>query len=107
MEMRWAVTLQSTIVMTYSGTEMHVEALVNGWFRIDPSDYDRFDMTEPVLKSANVSPEDVKQLCDETYKLFISPRYVLNRLLSIRSFSDLKFSIRGARKIVGHVKDFK
>jgi len=54
-----------------------------------------------------MSPEEVKELCDETYKLFLSPKYALRRLMSIRSFEDLKFGFRGARKVVGHIKDFK
>jgi hypothetical protein len=60
-----------------------------------------------VLKSADMSPDEVKQLCDETHRLFLSPRYVLRRLLSIRSFEDLKFTFRGVRKVIGHIKDFK
>jgi len=54
-----------------------------------------------------MSPEEVKRLCDETYKLFMSPKYALRRLMSIRSFEDLKFAFRGTRKVIGHIKDFK
>ncbi len=107
MERGWAFTLQSTIVMPYLGTTPYDEALENGWLRFSPGEWERWDVSEPVLKSVNLSPEEVKRLCDETYRLFISPRYVLNRLLSIKSFSDLKFSIIEARKILGHVNDFK
>lgn len=64
-------------------------------------------MSEPVLKSGDMSPEEVKQLCDETYKLFLSRKYVLRRLLSIRSFEDLRFAFRGVRRVIGHIKDFK
>ena len=103
----WAVTLQSTVVIPYPGSRLYGEALENGWFRVDPKDYDCFDMSEPVLKGGDMSPEEVKRLCDETYRLFLSPKYVLRRLLSIRSFADLKFSFRGARKVLGHIKDFE
>jgi len=103
----YADTLQSTLLMPYPGSRLYETALEKGWLRYSPGEWERWDMSEPVLKSGDMSPEEVKQLCDETYKLFFSPQYVLRRLLSVRSFGDLKFSFRGARKILGHVKDFK
>lgn len=102
----WAVTLQSTIVMPYPGTKMYDEALENGWFRIDPKDYDRFDMTEPVLKTVDMEPEEVMKICDEIYKIFLSPKYVFRHLIRIRSWRDFRYSIKGAIKVLGHVKDF-
>jgi hypothetical protein len=59
------------------------------------------------LKSDDVSPEEIKKLCDETYKLFWSPKYIFRKLLSIRSVGDLKFTFRGARRVMGHIRDFK
>jgi len=102
----YADTLQSTLLMPYPGSKLYKTALENGWLRYSPGEWELWDMTEPVLKSADITPEEVKQLCDETYKLFLSPKYVLKRILSIRSFEDLKFTFRGARKVMGHVKDF-
>lgn len=107
MEDGYADTLQSTILMAYPGCRLYDMALESGWLRYSPGEWERWDMSEPVLKSADMSPEEVKRLCDETYRLFLSPKYVLRRMLSIRSFEDLKFSFRGARKVIGHIKDFK
>ncbi|MGQ9640377.1 MAG: B12-binding domain-containing radical SAM protein [Candidatus Bathyarchaeia archaeon] len=106
MEKGWAITLQSTIVMPYPGTKMYEEALENGWFRVDPRDYDRFDMTEPVLKTVDMEPEEVMRICDEIYKVFLSPKYMFRHLTRIRSWRDVKYSVRGAVKVLGHVKDF-
>jgi radical SAM superfamily enzyme YgiQ (UPF0313 family) len=106
MEKGWAITLQSTIVMPYPGTRMYDEALENGWFRIDPTDYERFDMTECIFKLSDMEPEEVVKICDEIYKIFLSPKYVLKHLVRVRSFRDLKYSIKGAVKVLGHVKDF-
>ena len=103
----YADTLQSTLLMPYPGSRLYEKALENGWLRFSPGEWERWDMSEPVLKSGDMSPEDVKQLCDETYKLFLSRKYVLRRLLSIRSFEDLRFAFRGARRVIGHIKDFK
>lgn len=107
MENGYADTLQSTLLMPYPGCKLYDMALENGWLRFSPGEWERWDMSEPVLKGGDMSPEEVKQLCDETYKLFLSPKYVLRRLLSIRSFGDVKFSFRGARKILGHIRDFR
>jgi len=106
MEKGWAVTLQSTIVIPYPGTKLYAEALENGWFRIDPKDYDRFDMKEPVLKTVNMEPEEVMRICDEIYRVFLSPKYMFKHLIRIRSWRDMKYSVRGAVKVLGHVKDF-
>jgi radical SAM superfamily enzyme YgiQ (UPF0313 family) len=103
----YADTLQSTLLMPYPGSKLYEMAVEKGWLRYSPGEWERWDMSEPVLKGGDMSPEEVKQLCDETYRLFLSPKYVLRRLLSIRSFADLKFSFRGTRKILGHIRDFK
>jgi radical SAM superfamily enzyme YgiQ (UPF0313 family) len=106
MEKGWAVTLQSTIVVPYPGSKLYAEALENGWFRIDPKDYDRFDMKEPVLSTPDMAPEEVMKICDEIYKVFLLPKYMLRRLAGIRSFRDVEYSIRGVMKVLGHVRDF-
>jgi len=106
MEEGCADTLQSTLVMPYPGSRLYEKTLEKGWLRFPPGDWEHWDMSEPVLKSADMSPGEVKRMCDETYKLFLSPKYVLRRLLSVRSFEDAKFSFHGARKVMGHIKDF-
>ena len=106
MERGWAVTLQSTIVIPYPGTKLYAEAVENGWFRIDPKDYDRFDMKEPVLSTPDMTPDEVMKICDEIYKVFLSPKYLLKQLVRIRSLRDFKYSVKGAAKVLGHVKDF-
>jgi len=106
MEKGWAVTLQSTIVIPYPGTKLYAEALENGWFRVDPKDYDRFDMKEPVLSTPDMAPEEVMKICDEIYKVFLSPKYMLKQLVRIRSLRDVKYSVEGVAKVLGHVKDF-
>jgi anaerobic magnesium-protoporphyrin IX monomethyl ester cyclase len=106
MEKGWAVTLQSTIVIPYPGSKLYAEALEKGWFRIDPKDYERFDMKEPVLTTPDMAPEEVVTICDEIYKVFLSPKYMLKQLVRIRSLTDVKYSVKGAAKVLRHVKDF-
>jgi len=106
MQKGWAGTLQSTIVIPYPGSKLYAQALKNGWFRINPKDYDRFDMKEPVLSTPDMTPQEVMMMCDEIYKVFLSPQYVLRQLVRVRSFRDLKFIFKGAKKVLGHIKDF-
>jgi len=106
MENGWADTLQSTVVMPYPGTGLYEQALENGWFTVDPNDYDLFDMAQPILKPPDMDPEDVMALCDEVYRAFLSPRYVFRSLTRIKSWRDMKYSARGAVKVLGHLRDF-
>jgi radical SAM superfamily enzyme YgiQ (UPF0313 family) len=106
MQKGWAITLQSTIVIPYPGSKLYAEALKNGWFRFDPKDYARFDMKEPVMTTSDMTPKEVLQLCDEIYKVFLTPQYMLKQLVRIRSARDLKYSVKGLAKVLGHVKDF-
>ena len=99
----WAVTLQSTVVMPYLGTKLYAETLENGWFRVDPKDYGCFDMAEPVLRTLDMEPEEVMRICDEIYKVFLSPRYIFWHLIRIRSWRDVKYSIRRVLKDFGYV----
>ncbi len=106
MQKGWAITLQSTVVIPYPGSKLYAEALRNGWFRVDPKDYERFDMKEPVMTAPDMTPEEVMKICDEIYKVFLTPRYMFKQLLRIRSLRDLKYSLKGASKVLGHLKDF-
>ncbi|MCL2358311.1 MAG: radical SAM protein [Nitrososphaerota archaeon] len=106
MQKGWAVTLQSTVVIPYPGSKLYAEAQKNGWFRFDLTDYERFDMKEPVMTTPDMTPEEVMKLCDEIYKVFLTPQYMLRQLVRIRSVRDIKYSIKGLSKVLGHVKDF-
>ncbi len=106
MQKGWAITLQSTVVIPYPGSKLYAQALENSWFRVDPQDYERFDMKEPVMTTPDMTPEEVMQLCDQIYKVFLTPQYMLKQLVRIRSMRDVKYSVKGLTKVLGHVKDF-
>lgn len=98
--------LQATVVVPYPGTPLHREAIEEGWFVIDPIDYDRYDMSEPILKTP-MTAEETMGMCNRIYRdIFLSPQYVMRRLLSIRSFGDLAFTLKGAKAVMGHLADF-
>lgn len=98
--------LQSTIVIPYPGTPLYRQAVENDWLRIDPTDYENFDMTMPVFKTPDMTPEEVMEICNSIYRSFLQPSYIMRYMKSIRSLSDVKFIARGARAVIGHLLDF-
>jgi hypothetical protein len=63
-------------------------------------------MKEPVMTTPDMSPEEVMKLCDEIYKVFLTPKFMLKQIVRIRSLKDVKYTVKGAVKVLGHVKDF-
>jgi len=98
--------LQSTIAVPYPGTPLYRQAVENGWLRIDPDDYEKFDMTAPVFETPGMTPEEVVDICNSIYRSFLQPSYVLRYLMSIRSPADVKFIAKGAKAVIGHLLDF-
>jgi anaerobic magnesium-protoporphyrin IX monomethyl ester cyclase len=101
-----AEMLQATVVVPYPGTPLFDEAIENGWFRIDPTDYARFDMTETVFNLPDMTPEEVNEMCAGVYRAFLKPKYILRQLARMRSPQDLDYVWRGAIAVTGHLKDF-
>lgn len=99
----WADTLQATIVIPYPGTPLFRECKENGWLMTE--DWDKFDMREPAMKCP-MTEQEIKELMQELYKVFLTPGYVMRRLLSIRSIDDLKFIGKGVKAVTGHLTDF-
>ena len=99
----YAETLQATIVIPYPGTMLWHQCKENGWLLTE--DYDRYDMREAVMKS-ELSNEQVKELTQDLYRVFLTPKYITRKVVSIRTKDDLAFAKRGARYIYGHLKDF-
>ncbi|HAN21628.1 MAG TPA: B12-binding domain-containing radical SAM protein, partial [Clostridiales bacterium] len=102
----YAEMLQSTVIIPYPGTPLYEEALRNKWFIIDPLEYERYDMTEPVLRAPDMCPDEVMKLCRNIYRIFLSPNYIARHILNIRSFEDIRYIIKGAKAITGHIMDF-
>ena len=102
----YADMLQSTIVMPYPGTPLYKEAIENGWLRVRTDDYERFDMREPILKTKDTKPEEIMQICDAIYRIFLHPRFILNHLLKVKDFEYIGYLFRGIKPVLGHIRDF-
>jgi radical SAM superfamily enzyme YgiQ (UPF0313 family) len=102
-EKGWADTLQVTIVIPYPGTILFQEAKELGFLKT--LDWNEYDMKKPVLTSS-LPDEDVEEMAKKIYGLFLAPKYVARRIVTLRSAEDLEFLLRGAKKVLGHIKDF-
>ncbi len=97
-------TLQATVVIPYPGTALFKEAEKEGWLKT--KDWDRYDMREPILKSP-IPDSEIMKLTQNIYTSFLTPRYILRKLASVRNFDDVSYYfIRGGKYILGHLKDF-
>ncbi len=99
----WIDTLQGTIVIPYPGTPLFAQCKENGWLRTE--DWDRYDMREPIMKT-EIPDESLLALIRGLYTSFLTPRFILRQLLSIRKFSDLAFLWRAGVRVIGHLLDF-
>jgi hypothetical protein len=82
---------------------LYKECIENGWLNF--TDYERFDQREQVMKS-ELTTADVKELTQGLYKSFITPKFILRKLTSIKSWHDVKFLWRAGWKVLGHLGDF-
>ncbi len=96
-------TLQATILIPYPGTPLFAECQKNQWLLTN--DWDDFDQRKAVMKSP-LTEKDIKMLTQELYKSFMTPKFVLRKIMSVRNFDDLQFLYRAAQKIFGHLSDF-
>ena len=96
-------TMQATIVIPYPGTPLYRECKEKGWLLTD--DYERFDMREPVMKTP-FPKEKIYELEQELYSSFMTPQYIVRRVLSIRSIHDFMYLFYMARKLLAHLLDF-
>jgi radical SAM superfamily enzyme YgiQ (UPF0313 family) len=99
----WIDSLQATIVIPYPGTRLFQQCKEHGWLATE--DWQEYDMRQPVMRSS-LPPEDIVLLTRGTYTAFLGPRFLARKILGIRSMDDLRFLLRSAKKLTGHLLDF-
>ncbi|MBI5873421.1 MAG: B12-binding domain-containing radical SAM protein [Candidatus Omnitrophica bacterium] len=100
----YAYTVQATVVIPYPGSPLFDECRRDGLLR--SLDWNDYDMKQPVMRSP-IDDKKMMQLVQGIYAVAFDPEFILNRLASVRSFSDLSYFGRGAKKVFGHILDFK
>ena len=98
--------LQSTIMVPYPGTPLYEEAVQNGWLRYPPGAWEKWDMTQTIIHTPDMSPDEVMHLCNRIYRAFMTPRFILRQILSIRDWEDFMFVARAGKAVLGHIRDF-
>ena len=63
-------------------------------------------MKQPVMRSP-IPDEKLMKLVQMMYKVSFQPEFILRKISSMKDIDDLKYSLRAARQVVGHVFDFK
>ena len=96
-------SLQATVLIPYPGTALFEEARTEGWLRA--GDWDSYDMKEPVLR-APLSRGDILECTRSIYRASMNPRFVFHKLISVRTWADIRFLLRAGVKVVAHVADF-
>jgi radical SAM superfamily enzyme YgiQ (UPF0313 family) len=99
--------LQATVVIAYPGTPLYTQAVENNWLRFQPGEWEKFDMTRPVFKFPDMEPADVMKICDDIYKSFMTPKFMMRQVMEIRSFDDFMFLFKAGQAVMGHILDFK
>jgi radical SAM superfamily enzyme YgiQ (UPF0313 family) len=106
MQSGYADLLQATILIPYPGTPLWKEAMQNNWFLFNPLEYEKYDMSAPMLKTKDSNPYEVASVCGKIYTIFLTPSYIFSRIKNIKSWDDFKFNLRGTKAVVGHLNDF-
>ncbi len=99
-----AWTVQATVVIPYPGTHLYDYCKDNDL--LSTEDWDDFDMRRPVLKTP-FPAEGVMKLVRSMYSTAFSPEFLLRRLYMIRDPDDLRYFLRAAAKVIGHIVDFR
>ncbi|MDO8497630.1 MAG: radical SAM protein [bacterium] len=96
-------TMQATIVIPYPATPLWKECKEKGWLLSE--DYDKYDMRQPVMKIP-FSHEKLLELEQDLYSSFMSPQYIIRKVLGIRSPHDFFYLFYMGKKLIGHLLDF-
>lgn len=100
----YAYTMQATMVIPYPGTPLFRECQKNGWLK--SMNWEDYDMKQPVMQ-VPMSDAQLKDLVRRMYAVSFSPGFLFKKALSIRDIDDLRYALRAAKKVAGHIFDFR
>lgn len=95
--------LQASVVVPYPGSPLWQNCVNKNWFLVDPYDYDKLDMSEPILKTQIDQEAWVKRL----WKLHLSPWFVLRSFFTMRTKAQFNLGWRGVLSLLGHIRDYR
>lgn len=96
-------SLEGNVLIPYPGTPLHKMCVENDWFTIDPSDYEEYGKSRPIVKS----PIDPVKWCQKIWQIHREPKFILRSMLTLKRSDDIKLAIRGVRSLLGHESDYQ
>jgi len=96
-------SMQATLIIPYPGTPLFNECQQKNLLLTE--NWDNYDMRQPVIKSS-IPPEQINKLINSLFKTALEPKFLLRKILSIRSFADVKFLGTYALKFIKKLNDF-
>lgn len=100
----YAYTMQATIVIPYPGTPLFEECKQKNLLKT--LDWNSYDMKQPVMRM-EIEEEKIMGFVQNMYKVSFHPEFILRKLLSVRDLQDVYYYLRAAKKVIGHIFDFK
>jgi len=95
--------LQASVIIPYPGTPLWQEARRKGWLKVGPHEYEKYDMSKPVLNSQYAA----EKWCQKIWSIQKELKFVLKSGLTVSSINDCLLLIRGAGSLLGHLKDYR
>jgi radical SAM superfamily enzyme YgiQ (UPF0313 family) len=96
-------SLQATICIPYPGTKLFKQCQQANWLKT--KNWDRYDMREPIMKT-KIKNQDLLKITRNIYLSCLTPKYILNKLFSIRNLDDLRWFANAGLKVIAHYLDF-
>jgi len=99
-----ADSLQATLLIPYPGTPLFDYCKKNNLLLTQ--DWNKFDMRQPIIKTS-LRSEEINIYIQKFFKSIFTPRFILNKIISIRSIDDIKYLLFYGLKFVKKLKDFQ
>ncbi len=94
--------MQASVVIAYPGSPLWRESVNKGWLLVGKEDYEKYDMSHPILKT----PINASEWATKTWSLMKTPKFVFQQLVTVRSLREVDLLWRGLRSLLGHVQDY-
>lgn len=98
-----ADSMQATRVIPYPGTPLFKECQDNHWLMTE--NWDEYDMRQPIMRSPMTQKEQ-DQLIQGLFHGVLTPKFLIRKVLSIRSYQDIKYLATYAVKYLQKLQDF-
>jgi radical SAM superfamily enzyme YgiQ (UPF0313 family) len=99
-----ADSLQATLLIPYPGTPLFDYCQKNNLLLTN--DWNKFDMRQPIIKT-NFTQKQLNQYIQQFFQSIFTPKFIFNKIMSIRSINDIKFLVFYGFKYLKKLKDFK